>query len=87
MVCIPTAHSCLLSASLWISAGVNIKTASSWLGHSSTKLTLDTYGHLMGTDADRAATLRGNAAFGHLSGTREPKRSPRRLPNSPEILV
>ncbi len=40
------------AASLWIAAGVDIKTVSSWLGHSTAKLTLDTYGHLMGTDAD-----------------------------------
>jgi integrase len=42
---------------------VDIKTIASWLGHSSTKLTLDTYGHLMGTDADRAAIERVNRAF------------------------
>ena len=46
------------AASLWIAAGVNIKTIVVWLGHSSTKLTLDTYGHLMGTDAERAAIER-----------------------------
>jgi len=74
------------AASLWISAGVDIKTVSSWLGHSSTKLTLDTYGHLMGTDADRAAIRKVNAAFGHLSGTWEPKHSPRRPPKSSETL-
>jgi hypothetical protein len=42
---------------------VDIKTIASWLGHSSTKLTLDTYGLLMGTDADRAAIERVNRAF------------------------
>lgn len=42
---------------------MDIKTIASWLGHSSTKLTLDTYGHLMGTDADRAAIERVNRAF------------------------
>lgn len=51
------------AASLWIAAGVDIKTIASWLGHSSTTLTLDTYGHLMGTDADRAAIDRVNRAF------------------------
>ncbi len=51
------------AASLWIAAGVDIKTIASWLGHSSTKLTLDTYGHLMGTDADRAAIERVNRTF------------------------
>jgi len=43
------------ATSVWIAAGMDIKTISSWLGHSSAKLTLDIYGHLMGTDADRAA--------------------------------
>ena len=55
------------AASLWIAAGVDIKTVSSWLGHSTAKLTLDTYGHLMGTDADRAALDRVNRAFGSSS--------------------
>lgn len=58
------------AASLWIAAGVDIKTVSAWLGHSTAKLTLDTYGHLMGTDADRAALVRVNAAFGDATGTR-----------------
>ena len=57
------------AASLWIAAGVDIKTVSSWLGHSTAKLTLDTYGHLMGTDADRAALERVNRALGNGSGT------------------
>ena len=51
------------AASLWIAAGVDIKTVSAWLGHSTAKLTLDTYGHLMGTDADRVAVSRVNRAF------------------------
>jgi integrase len=60
------------AASLWIAAGVDIKTVSSWLGHSTAKLTLDTYGHLMGTDADRAAIARVNAILGDATGTRAP---------------
>ncbi len=56
------------AASLWIAAGVDIKTVSSWLGHSTAKLTLDTYGHLMGTDADRAAMDRVNRSLGSLAG-------------------
>ena len=36
------------AASLWIAAGGDIKTVSAWLGHSTAKLTLDTYGHLWG---------------------------------------
>lgn len=60
------------AASLWIAAGIDIKTVSAWLGHSTAKLTLDTYGHLMGTDADRAALERVNRLFGSPSGTRDP---------------
>ena len=44
--------------------GVDVKTIGVWLGHSSTKLTLATYGHLMGTDAERAA-IEVNPTFGH----------------------
>jgi integrase len=54
---------------------VDIKTVSSWLGHSTAKLTLDTYGHLMGTDADRAALDRVNKALGNPPGTQRPKSS------------
>ena len=61
------------AASLWIAAGVDIKTVSAWLGHSTAKLTLDTYGHLMGTDADRAAPDRVNRALGPRGGPAEPK--------------
>lgn len=66
------------AASLWIAAGVDIKTVSAWLGHSTAKLTLDTYGHLMGTDADRAALDRVNRVLGNPTGTQ------RRESSSPE---
>lgn len=56
------------AASLWIAAGIDIKTVSAWLGHSTAKLTLDTYGHMMGTDADRAALDRVNRTYGSASG-------------------
>ena len=46
-------------------------TPDSWSGHSTAKLTLDTYGHIMGTDADRAALDRVNKALGHPTGTRQ----------------
>jgi integrase len=58
------------AASLWIAAGVDIKTVSSWLGHSTAKLTLDAYGHLLGADADRPAMARVNAILGDATGTR-----------------
>jgi integrase len=57
------------AGSLWIAAGVDIKTVSAWLGHPTAKLTLDTYGHLMGRDADRAALERVNRTLGDLKGT------------------
>lgn len=66
------------AASLWIAAGVDIKTVASWLGHSTAKLTLDTYGHLMGTDADRAALDRVNRVFGGASGASSKKKSRRK---------
>jgi integrase len=59
------------AASLWIAAGVDIKTVPAWLGHSTAKLTLDTYGHLMGTDADRAALDRVNRVLGSFTGPAE----------------
>lgn len=57
------------AASRWIAAGVDIKTVSAWLGHSTAKLTLDTYRHLMGTDADRAAMERVNGTLGSRTGS------------------
>jgi len=56
------------AATLWIAAGVDVKTVSAWLGHSTAKLTLDTYAHWMGSDADRAALERVNLALGTNSG-------------------
>lgn len=61
-----------MADSLWIATGVAIKTIASWLGHSSTTLTLDTYGHLMATDADRAAIERVNRAFASRNVHRGP---------------
>lgn len=41
-----------------IAAGVNAKALSSFMGHSSIKVTFDLYGHLMpGTEAEAAALL------------------------------
>jgi integrase len=45
-------------ASFMIAAGVNAKALSSFMGHSSIKVTFDLYGHLMpGTEAEAAALL------------------------------
>ena len=47
-------------ASFMIAAGVNAKALSSFMGHSSIKVTFDLYGHLMpGTEAEAAALLDG----------------------------
>ena len=41
-----------------IAAGINAKALSSFMGHSSIKVTFDLYGHLMpGTEAEAAALL------------------------------
>jgi integrase len=44
-------------ASLMIAAGVNAKSLSAWLGHSSIAITLDRYGHLMPGAAAEGTTL------------------------------
>lgn len=45
-------------ASFMIAAGVNAKALSSFMGHSSIKVTFDLYGHLMpGTEVEAAALL------------------------------
>jgi len=57
------------AASLWSEAGVDIKTVSAWPGHSTAKLTRDTYGRLLGTDADPSTLDRVNRGLTALSGT------------------
>ena len=53
-----TLHECRHTfASLMISAGVNAKALSTYLGHSSITITLDRYGHLMPGNEGEAATL------------------------------
>jgi integrase len=54
----PTPHDLRHSHASWlIAAGVDIKSVSIRLGHSSSVITLDIYGHLMG-DADEIAVKR-----------------------------
>lgn len=60
------------AATLWLTSGVDAKTVQNWLGHSTAKLTLDTYGHWLGTDADAAAIARLEAAWGDAGETRVP---------------
>lgn len=57
------------AATLWLSSGIDPKTAQKWLGHASATLTLDLYGHFMGDDADKAALIR-------LTEKLHPTRSP-----------
>jgi integrase len=52
------------AATAWLSAGVDVKTVQAWLGHASGELTLNLYGHHMGTDSDRAGVARMNEALG-----------------------
>ena len=63
------------AATAWLSAGVDVKTVQAWLGHASAELTLNLYGHHMGTDSDRAGIARINQVLGKTGRTR--KRSAR----------
>jgi integrase len=54
-------------ASLMIAAGVNIKTISEWMGHSSVNITLDRYGHLLPGSAKVALGLLNNYLDKELS--------------------
>jgi integrase len=52
-------HECRhTAASLWIAAGMNAKTVSEYMGHSSISITMDLYGHLMpGNESESAGLL------------------------------
>jgi integrase len=53
-----TPHDCRHSyASLMIAAGVNAKSLSTYMGHSSIQITYDRYGHLMPGNEEEAAGL------------------------------
>lgn len=52
------------AATAWLAAGVDVKTVQTWLGHASAELTLNLYGHHLGTDADRAGLARVNQVLG-----------------------
>ena len=56
------------AATLWLQNGVDLKTAQAWLGHSTAKLTADTYAHYLGSDADTAAVERMNAVLAGYAG-------------------
>lgn len=57
------------AATSWLGNGIDPKTVQKWLGHASMTLTVDTYSHYMGADADLAAVKRMNVALGDVSGT------------------
>lgn len=57
------------AATIWLQTGVDIKTVQNWLGHASAKLTLDTYAHYMGTNADIASIALMNTALKARGGT------------------
>ncbi|MFS8083258.1 MAG: tyrosine-type recombinase/integrase [Ginsengibacter sp.] len=61
------------AATIWLKNGADIKTVQAWLGHASAKLTLDTYAHYMGTNADLASIALLNTALGYAGGTRARK--------------
>jgi integrase len=50
------------AATMWLQAGVDIKTVSTWLGHSDTSITLRIYVHWMESDSDTAGIERLRAA-------------------------
>lgn len=57
------------AATFWLSNGIDPKTVQTWLGHASMTLTVDTYAHWMGSDADLAAILRIDSLLGDARGT------------------
>jgi integrase len=48
---------------IWLAIGIDLKTAQTRLGHSTARLTADTYAHWMGSDTNRAALDRIYAAL------------------------
>ena len=74
----PTFHECRHGyASLLIAAGVNVKALSTYMGHATIGITLDTYGHLLPGAEDEAVGLVdaflarqvGGAVSGAFSGS------------------
>ncbi len=64
-------------ASFMIAAGVNAKALSSFMGHSSIKVTFDLYGHLMpGTEAEAAALSDSYLGAQMEQGVEAARRSP-----------
>lgn len=54
------------AASVWLHQGIDLKRLTTWMGHSSVQITLDTYGHLIKDNAGDAGLV--NAALHGLVG-------------------
>lgn len=50
------------AATSWLNDGINVKTISVWLGHSTTQQTVNRYSHWMNDDSDIAAIAKAEAA-------------------------
>jgi integrase len=61
------------AATLWLGSGMDAKTVQHWLGHESMTLTVDLYGHWLGSDADVAALSRFAASLGGAPGVLDKK--------------
>jgi hypothetical protein len=61
------------AATVRLLSGIDVKQVQQWLGHSTARLTIDTYSHWMGSDAAAAGVAKMNAILGDASGTRSPK--------------
>jgi Phage integrase family len=57
------------AATTWLGLGIDVKTVQTWMGHASAELTLNLYGHYMGTDADRSGIARLNSALATTAET------------------
>jgi integrase len=66
------------AATAWLAAGVDVKTVQTWLGHASGELTLNLYGHHLGTDADLAGIARFNGALAERRPTRRQRPADKR---------
>ena len=45
------------AGSAWIRQGVDLKCLTTWMGHSSVQITIDTYGHLLKDERSNAAIV------------------------------
>ncbi|PZE92508.1 tyrosine-type recombinase/integrase [Curtobacterium sp. MCBD17_008] len=50
------------AATSWLRDGIDVKTISVWLGHSTTQRTVNRYSHWMSSDSDLAAVAKARDA-------------------------